>query len=582
MATQPKRLHAGSAQHLRETGHALVHADHSIVVFYSEGRFYAMDNRCPHMGYPLSQGSMKDGLLTCHWHNWQFEGGSGACLVGGADVEAYGVIEEDGELFVEVPPKPAELQRARSLDLLREGIERARTLQIARAVYALLRDEPESLPEILAVAAEYAATWRSEMTGGLVTLTAMTQIDQMVELPLEDRTLAIAKGIRAVAQAVATSPPRRFERPMPSPSADDATLGRWFRTFADDRARRGAEVTLLTLLQGDNASEKAGHALFAASTDHFFIGAGHVLDFANKAFELLDTIGHEHAATILPGLLEPLCSADRHEEDFEWKHPVDLVALLDGTFGQWPPEPGAGTAWDGVEPLAEAILSDDPHAIVAAITGALRSGASPQEAAKALALAAAIRLAQFHPRNEFFDWNTVHHSFSYANALHQAIRRFPSGELTRGVLHGAMYCYLIRFLNIPKAPLAHTKDPAKLPKADDANKLLERMREAIETKKMDLAGDCVYVYLTAGYPEADLLQTLVHTFLYEDHGFHPIQDFEAGLRMYFDFKGSEWAYIPLAGMARYLAAHSPTPRAVYQTVSNAIGLEQGRELHTDV
>jgi hypothetical protein len=31
-------------------------------------RIYAMDNRCPHMGFPLDRGSVKDGILTCRVH----------------------------------------------------------------------------------------------------------------------------------------------------------------------------------------------------------------------------------------------------------------------------------------------------------------------------------------------------------------------------------------------------------------------------------------------------------------------------------------------------------------------------------
>src|SRR3954465_6626300 len=38
---------------------------------------YALDNRCPHMGFPLDRGSVQDGILTCHWHHAQFDLASG-------------------------------------------------------------------------------------------------------------------------------------------------------------------------------------------------------------------------------------------------------------------------------------------------------------------------------------------------------------------------------------------------------------------------------------------------------------------------------------------------------------------------
>ena len=53
-----------------------------LAVFLYEGKFQAVDNRCPHMGYPMSQGSIRDGVLICHWHHWEFDLKTGGCLQG--------------------------------------------------------------------------------------------------------------------------------------------------------------------------------------------------------------------------------------------------------------------------------------------------------------------------------------------------------------------------------------------------------------------------------------------------------------------------------------------------------------------
>src|SRR5689334_6210934 len=50
---------------------------HPIAVFYHDGQVRAVDNRCPHMGFPLSQGSVADGILTCHWHHARLHLASG-------------------------------------------------------------------------------------------------------------------------------------------------------------------------------------------------------------------------------------------------------------------------------------------------------------------------------------------------------------------------------------------------------------------------------------------------------------------------------------------------------------------------
>jgi len=38
-----------------------------ILVVCHDDRVYALDNRCPHLGFPLHRGSVADGILTCHW-----------------------------------------------------------------------------------------------------------------------------------------------------------------------------------------------------------------------------------------------------------------------------------------------------------------------------------------------------------------------------------------------------------------------------------------------------------------------------------------------------------------------------------
>jgi nitrite reductase/ring-hydroxylating ferredoxin subunit len=43
-----------------------------IAVFLHQGQYYAIDDTCPHMGAPLSEGHVADGVVTCSWHAWRF------------------------------------------------------------------------------------------------------------------------------------------------------------------------------------------------------------------------------------------------------------------------------------------------------------------------------------------------------------------------------------------------------------------------------------------------------------------------------------------------------------------------------
>ena len=68
---------------------------------------------------------------------------------------------------------------------------------------------------------------------------------------------------------------------------------------------------------------------------------------------------------------------------------------------------------------------------------ALREGATEVELASAVAFAAATRIARFPTSNEFGDWDTALHTFTFANAVEQGLRRSASPELVRGVLDAA-------------------------------------------------------------------------------------------------------------------------------------------------
>jgi nitrite reductase (NADH) small subunit/3-phenylpropionate/trans-cinnamate dioxygenase ferredoxin subunit len=43
-----------------------------LALFCQEGRYYAIDDVCPHMGASLSGGQVEDGIVTCPWHGWRF------------------------------------------------------------------------------------------------------------------------------------------------------------------------------------------------------------------------------------------------------------------------------------------------------------------------------------------------------------------------------------------------------------------------------------------------------------------------------------------------------------------------------
>ena len=78
-------------------------ADRPIAVFAHGDAISAVDNRCPHLGFPLHRGTVEDGILTCHWHHARFDLASGCTFdLWADDVPRYEVVVRDGRVYVDL------------------------------------------------------------------------------------------------------------------------------------------------------------------------------------------------------------------------------------------------------------------------------------------------------------------------------------------------------------------------------------------------------------------------------------------------------------------------------------------------
>ncbi|MEL6273929.1 MAG: thiamine pyrophosphate-binding protein [Bacteroidota bacterium] len=72
-----------------------------ICLTHFEGKYCALDNKCPHQGGPLGEGSIENGMLRCPWHGWDFHPCTGLPPGGYDDgVKTFAVKEEDGAIYV--------------------------------------------------------------------------------------------------------------------------------------------------------------------------------------------------------------------------------------------------------------------------------------------------------------------------------------------------------------------------------------------------------------------------------------------------------------------------------------------------
>src|SRR5581483_2990836 len=220
---------------------------YNLVLFWHEGRAFAVDNRCPHMGFPLSRGFCKDGILTCYWHYARFDLESGGTFDPWADdVRTYPVQLRDGEVWVDLRRTQSVAERrAHWAQRLREALEQNIPLVQAKAILALLdlpasrqtqttngrraaaspmRAEANHLPLgeaarlVVSTAAGYGLRYGSRRNrggwgDGLTILTGMDSLQPALDD--EDRALALYHGCRRVGEDAAGQMVRVELEPLP-------------------------------------------------------------------------------------------------------------------------------------------------------------------------------------------------------------------------------------------------------------------------------------------------------------------------------------------------------------------------------
>lgn len=563
-----------SLDDLKQDGFKVISAEgRTILVIYEQGEVFALDNRCPHMGFPLHRGTVRDGILTCHWHHAKFDLAGGCTLDPFADdVPAFAAEVRDGKVYVN--PNPVQKDaKPHLLQKLDEGLEQNIRLVLAKSLIGL--DELSATDDVLTRTVLFGVENRaSGWSTGLSILTAMANV--LPSLGPEDRRLALYHGVIHVARSTENQPPNFDLAPLATSETRPERFVEWFRSFVDSRSLEAAERTLRTAIHIGLPRQVISEMVFAACTDHLYMDEGHALDFANKAFELLDHVGWQHAEAVLPSVVPTLVQASRAEERSSWRHPINLPSLLRDAFAELDGLIDAGgdrmADWQGQMELAETILDAEPAEIVRTLSDLIGQGVPLVQLSGVVAYAAARRPVHFHISNEFGDWDTVHHTFTYTNAVDQAMRRAPSKLLARAIFDGALSVYLERFLNVPREPVPTPS--GRSPSQSDLLQAFDSQGQVDETAQI------VTDMLTENR-HAEVIQALGHALLREDSGFHEFQIYEAALRQYSNFAGTEAGGHVLIGAARFLTAHSPTVRATKQTYDIAARLHRGEALHGD-
>lgn len=350
---------------------------------------HVLDDRCPHQGYPLSQGKLREGTLTCSWHNWKFDVKTGACEFGGEGVRRYPSRVEQGRVVVDL-----------SVD---EQAERARLhASIERALGdgdgdAMLRDglrlgglEPGAEPRFGRVGAAFGQVAklaaRRVPYGFDHDLATLADLASWVERGWLEDAQALAVATSMFAQSQRYLAPREDPQPNEDWAGALEDLREERRGSALAKARGAARAGQLDALVREQLLPFLG--------DHLY-SYGHGAIYTHKTRQLSAAFP-EASEALAAALSLRLAWATAETSLPPWKATREAYAAVDALAE--PSEPRRGELEDRAA-YERAVLESEPAA-VAATVDALAGGVAPRALVLASAHAAARRVARFDSKWE--------------------------------------------------------------------------------------------------------------------------------------------------------------------------------------
>ena len=126
-----------------------------IALFNTPHGIKACDNRCPHEGYPLSEGNLSDACtLTCNWHNWKFDLDTGQNLFGGDQLRIFPVQLREDEIWIDIADPPYQDQYDAIIHNLKDAFDDHSYDRISREIARLKKLGADPLDAL-----RYAIAW---------------------------------------------------------------------------------------------------------------------------------------------------------------------------------------------------------------------------------------------------------------------------------------------------------------------------------------------------------------------------------------------------------------------------------------
>lgn len=317
---------AMSLDDLAAKGKAVVKLGGKQILLWRQGeKIHACNNRCPHEGYPLSEGTMSDGcILTCNWHNWKFDLESGETLVGGDHLRRY-PVRLAGELIqVDVTDPPPETIRDRAIAGLKEAFEEHDYERIAREIARYEMAEGNPLDCVVR-----ALEWAKDRTEGGTTHAQAAAPDWLLlrrslgtESP--DRMVPVLEVIGHLSWDA-----RQELGPFPFAEGVAESFNSEAFEEAIEAEREAEAVRLVRRGLMDGGAEVVRPALRRASLRHYQ-SFGHSPIYAEKTYELMDHLGPQSYEPLVLPLVRALCMGQREDLIPEFRAYQPAIENWDG------------------------------------------------------------------------------------------------------------------------------------------------------------------------------------------------------------------------------------------------------------
>ncbi len=451
-STGPKRRRTVRvpSQEVPIGGRSLVQSEGTQIALFrlDSGALHAVDNQCPHEGYPLIKGTVKDCILTCPWHNFKFRLDDGSCLKGDEAVRTFPVREADGSIEVEILEPPVAEEISRTMRSLEGGLHENRMAQVARDTVRLLK-LGMAPREIALLACRYDAEHAEFGTTHAMPV-AVDILSYFKRYPGVEAVYPLMQALELCGEDHVRRPLRSTPEPV-DPGPDPEVAGSRLAAHIENEEVAAAEALLRGALARGWGREIIEPWLYAACARHF-LGFGHPLIYQVKIFDLLEVVGWEHAVELLPAFLLRIIYSTREDLLPEWSWFRGRLQQIEARLPELYALQPHGISLTSAPQLTEALLDGDRESAFDALTHALEHPVPLTALVNAMSLAAAERLRRFDVRIDCDrsvqdGWLDVTHLLTYVNALRHAVARYRHPEVLRLLYFGVRFIHNARSLD---------------------------------------------------------------------------------------------------------------------------------------